>query len=57
LEISACRNWLRRATRIDGDALAPSRLETNKMLNPTLATLHKWAQALGRKLEVDLASA
>lgn len=37
---------------IDGPAL--SRLETGKMLNPTLATLHKWADALGQKLEVDL---
>jgi hypothetical protein len=29
-------------------------LETGKVLNPTLATLHKWAEALGQKLEVDL---
>jgi DNA-binding XRE family transcriptional regulator len=33
-----------------------SRLETGKMLNPTLATLHKWAEALGQKLNVDLSS-
>jgi hypothetical protein len=24
------------------------------MLNPTLATLHKWAEALGRRLDMDL---
>ncbi len=24
-----------------------------KMPNPTLATLHKWAEALGQKLNVD----
>ena len=35
------------------DAPALSRLETGKMLNPTLATLHKWAEALGQKLDVD----
>jgi DNA-binding XRE family transcriptional regulator len=38
------------------DAPALSRLETGKMLNPTLATLHKWAEALGQKVEVDLSS-
>lgn len=38
------------------DPPALSRLETGKMLNPTLATLHKWAEALGRKLDVDLSS-
>jgi len=42
------------AERMGIDAPALSRLETGKMLNPTLATLHKWAQALGRKLEVEL---
>jgi hypothetical protein len=26
------------------------------MLNPTLATLHKWAEALGQELDVDLSS-
>ncbi len=36
------------------DPPALSRLETGKVLNPTLATLHKWAEALGRKLKVDL---
>lgn len=40
---------------IDGPAL--SRLETGKMLNPTLATLHKWAEALGQKLDVRLLTA
>lgn len=42
------------AERMGIDAPALSRLETGKMLNPTLATLHKWAEALGQKLEVDL---
>jgi DNA-binding XRE family transcriptional regulator len=36
------------------DAPALSRLETGKMLNPTLSTLYKWAEALGQKLEVEL---
>ena len=45
------------AERMGIDAPALSRLETGKMLNPTLATLHKWAEALGRKLEVDLSPA
>jgi ribosome-binding protein aMBF1 (putative translation factor) len=44
------------ADRMGIDAPALSRLETGKMLNPTLATLHKWAEALGRKLEVELAA-
>jgi len=44
------------ADRMGIDAPALSRLETGKMLNPTLATLHKWAEALGRKLDVDLSS-
>ena len=42
------------AERMGIDAPALSRLETGKMLNPTLATLHKWAEALGQKLKVDL---
>src|SRR5438067_514687 len=42
------------AERMDIDAPALSRLETGKVLNPTLATLHKWADALGQRLEVDL---
>jgi len=45
------------AERMAIDPPALSGLETGKMLNPTLATLHKWAEALGRKLEVDLSSA
>jgi transcriptional regulator with XRE-family HTH domain len=45
------------AERMGIDPPALSRLETGKMLNPTLATLHKWAEALGRKLEVDLSQA
>jgi transcriptional regulator with XRE-family HTH domain len=40
----------------DTSAPALSRLETGKALNPTLATLHKWAEALGRKLNFDLSS-
>jgi DNA-binding XRE family transcriptional regulator len=44
------------AERMGIDAPALSRLETGKMLNPTLATLHKWAEALERKLEVELSS-
>lgn len=42
------------AARMEIDAPALSRLETGKMLNPTLATLHKWAEALGQRLEVNL---
>jgi len=38
------------------DAPALSRLETGKTLNPTIATLHKWAEALGQNLEVALAA-
>jgi len=45
------------AGRMGIDAPALSRLETGKMLNPTLATLHKWAEALGQKLDVDLSKA
>jgi ribosome-binding protein aMBF1 (putative translation factor) len=44
------------AERMEIDPPALSRLETGKVLNPTLATLHKWAAALGRKLKVELAS-
>ncbi len=42
------------AERMGIDAPALSRLETGKVLNPTLATLHKWAEALGQRLEVHL---
>ena len=45
------------AQRMGIDPPALSRLETGKVLNPTLSTLHKWAEALGQKLSVDLASA
>src|SRR5947209_16943805 len=38
--------------RMGIDPPALSRLETGKMLNPTLATLHKWAEALGQKLHL-----
>jgi DNA-binding XRE family transcriptional regulator len=42
------------AGRMGIDPPALSRLETGKMLNPTLATLHKWAEALGQRLDVGL---
>lgn len=42
------------AERMGMDAPALSRMETGKMLNPTLATLYKWAEALGQKLDVEL---
>ncbi len=45
------------AGRMGIDPPALSRLETGKMLNPTLATLHKWAEALGQKMDVALSSA
>src|SRR5438128_6143399 len=45
------------AERMEIDAPALSRLETGKMLNPTLVTLHKWAEALGQKLDVALSPA
>ena len=45
------------AERMGIDPPALSRLETGKMLNPTLATLHKWAEALGQKLDVELSPA
>lgn len=44
------------ASRMGIDAPALSRLETGKMLNPTLATLLKWAESLGQKLDIDLSS-
>lgn len=43
------------ADRMGIDAPALSRLETGKTLNPTLATLLKWAEALRQRLEVELA--
>ena len=45
------------AGRMGIDPPALSRVETGKMLNPTLATLYKWAEALGQKLDVDLSPA
>ena len=42
------------AGRMGIDAPALSRMETGKMLNPKLATLHKWAEALGRTVEMGL---
>jgi DNA-binding XRE family transcriptional regulator len=42
------------AGRMGIDAPALSRLETGKMLNPTLATLHKWAEALGQRIDIVL---
>ncbi len=45
------------AERMGIDAPALSRLETGKMLNATLGALHKEAEALGRKLDVDLSFA
>src|SRR5207237_7695454 len=44
------------AERMGIDAPALSRLETGKALNPTLGTLHKWAEALGQNLDVNLSS-
>lgn len=44
------------AHRMGIDAPALSRLETGKVLNPTLATLHKWAEALGQKLDFQLST-
>lgn len=44
------------AERMGVDAPALSRLESGKVLNPTLATLHKWAEALNQALNVDLGS-
>ena len=41
------------AQRMGVDPPALSRLETGKVPNPTLATLHKWAEALGQKLHID----
>lgn len=44
------------AGRMGIDPPALSRLETGKVVNPTLGTLHKWAAALHLSLTVDLAS-
>ena len=45
------------ADRMGIDAPALSRLETGKMLNPTLATLHKWAESLGQKQDLSFSPA
>jgi DNA-binding XRE family transcriptional regulator len=45
------------AGRMEIDPPALSRLESGKIPNPTLATLHKWAEALGQRLHVDISSA
>ena len=45
------------AERMGIDPPALSRLETGKMLNSMLATLHKWVEALGQKRDVELSSA
>ncbi len=42
------------AARMGIDAPALSRLENGKMLNPTIATLFRWAEAVGQKLDVEL---
>src|SRR5882724_5460670 len=42
------------AAKMGIDPPALSRLETGKTLNPTIATLLKWAEALGQRLEIDL---
>jgi DNA-binding XRE family transcriptional regulator len=42
------------ADRMGIDAPALSKLETGKTLNPTLATMHKWAEALGQKLDINV---
>jgi DNA-binding XRE family transcriptional regulator len=44
------------AERMGIDRPALSRLETGKVLNPTFATLLKWAEALGQKLTIDLSA-
>lgn len=44
------------AQRMGIDAPALSRLESGKVLNPTLGTLHKWAEALGQKLSITLSA-
>jgi hypothetical protein len=44
------------AERMGIDEPALSRLENGKMLNPSLATLCVWAEALGQRLQFDLAT-
>lgn len=45
------------AERMGIDPPALSRLETGMIVNPALATLHKWAEAVGRKLDFGLSVA
>ena len=42
------------AERMGTDAPSLSRLETGKTLNPTIWTLCKWAEALGKRFEAGL---
>lgn len=42
------------ASRMGTDASTLSRLETGKTLNPTIWTLCKWAEALGRRVDTVL---
>ena len=44
------------AGRMGIDPPALSRLETGKTLNPTLATLHKWAEAFGQRLDIAISA-
>src|SRR5437588_10825498 len=48
------RTLIEVAKRMGIGAPALSRLERGKTPNPTLATLHRWAEARGQKLNVDL---
>lgn len=44
------------AERMGIDPAELSRMENGKSLNPTLAVIHQWAQALGEELEVNVTS-
>lgn len=45
------------AARMGIDSQTLDGMESGKTLNPTLATLCKWAEALGQKLDVNLTAA
>jgi ribosome-binding protein aMBF1 (putative translation factor) len=45
------------AERMGIDAAELSGMETGKILNPNIAMLHKWAEALGHKLDIELSAA
>lgn len=45
------------AARMGVDAKTLEDMESGKALNPTLATVCKWAEAVGQKLEVELTAA